>query len=237
MDKNKLFPKTHIWLILPFIVVICGFYFSYWSKFLDVPFRQHIHGLTATCWFILVIVQPYLYQKGNIRLHRKIGLIGLFLAGGVVFSMLQMLPFILSSGIPSDIAYGILFLDFIALGGFSFSIWMGIRNVKNIRIHGRWMVATVIWSFQPAVIRLIDFSIRKTTNGNSPFNFTELVYISNAIIFLAIIIIMLDDYRKEKVIYSSYMVICITVILMSTLYSYITKASWWGYFLESVLKS
>ncbi len=233
MKHNKLFPRAHIWLILPFIIVISGFYFSYWTKFLDVPFRFHVHALTATCWFILVIIQPYLYQKGNIKLHRKIGFIGLFLAGGVVFSMLQMFPFILNSGIPSDIAYGILFLDIIALGGFSFSLYMGIRNVKNTRVHGRWMIATVIWSFQPALIRLIG----KVTNGSFTLNFTELVYISNGLIFLSIALIMLDDYRKEKKFYSSYSMICVTMILMSFLYVYMTEAAWWGYFLDNLLKS
>lgn len=237
MNHNKLFPKTHIWLLLPFIIVISGFYFSYWAKFLDVPFRFHIHALAATFWFVLVIIQPYLYQKRNIKLHRKIGLIGLFLAGGVVFSMLQMFPFILSAGIPSDIANGILFLDFVALIGFSFSIYMGIRNVKNTRVHGRWMIATVIWSFQPALIRLIQVIISRASNGDSALNFTELVHLSNGIIFLSIAFIMLDDYKKEKKLYSSYGLICITMILMSFLYSYMTEASWWGSFLEALLKS
>ena len=150
MKTTKLFPKTHLWLVIPFIIIITSFYPSYWTKFFSVPFRFHVHGLTATGWYILVIIQPYLYQKNNLRLHRKLGLAGLFLAGGVIFSALQLLPFILSNpNIPPNIAYGIIYLDFVALGGFVISVYLGIRNVKNTRVHGRWMIATVFWSLLP----------------------------------------------------------------------------------------
>lgn len=233
----KLFPRTHIWLILPLIIVISGFLLTYWFRFLSVPFRQHVHGLTATCWFILVIVQPYLYQKNNIQLHRKIGLIGLFLAGGVIFSALQMLPFNLTSGMPLNIAYGLIFMDFIALGGFTFSVYKAIRNVKNTRVHGRWMIASVLWSLQPALLRLINNPMSEITNGKPPINFTEVIYLSNGLIFLSIGLIILDDYRKEKIIYSSYSIICIAMILMSLLYTYMSEAPWWGNLLQALLKN
>ena len=236
MKTTRLFPRTYLWAIIPFIIIISSFYPSYWTKFFSVPFRYHVHGLTATCWYILVIVQPYLYQKNNLQLHRKLGLFGLFLAGGVVFSALQLLPFISSNpNIPPSLVNGILFIDFVALGGFVISVYFGIRNVKDTRIHGRWMVATVFWSLLPALIRFLNYPVGKIINLN--MSFTEMVYLTNGLVFLSIGLIMFDDYRKEKVIYNSYSFIAIVMVIISVAYSYMIEAPWWGNLLKILLKN
>lgn len=92
MSNKSLFPRTHLWLILPFVITISGFIF-YWMSFNNSPFRHHVHGLSATAWYLLVILQPYLYQQNKMQLHRKVGFLGLFLAGALVFSGLQNIPF------------------------------------------------------------------------------------------------------------------------------------------------
>ena len=236
MKSIKLFPRTYIWLIIPFLIIISSFYSSYWTKFFSVPFSFHVHGLTATCWYLLVIVQPYLYKRNNIRLHRRLGMFGLFLAGGVVFSALQMLPFILSNpNISPSLVNGIIFIDFFAIGGFAISVFFGIRNVKNTRVNGRWMIATVFWSLLPALIRFLNYPMAKITNGN--INFTEIVYVTNGLIFLSIGLIIIDDYRKEKVIYTSYGIISILMVVMSISYSYFVEAQWWSNLLKVLIKS
>ena len=87
------YRKAHLWLIVPFVITLLGFFPSYWSRFTDAPFRQHLHGLTATAWYLLLIVQPWLYHNEPIRYHRKVGFVSIFIAGGVVFSALLVIPF------------------------------------------------------------------------------------------------------------------------------------------------
>jgi hypothetical protein len=43
MDKSlkiDLFPKAHLWLLIPFVLTIAGFYISYWSKFSEAPWSN-----------------------------------------------------------------------------------------------------------------------------------------------------------------------------------------------------
>ncbi|GAA4268622.1 hypothetical protein GCM10022257_07230 [Hyunsoonleella aestuarii] len=158
------------------------------------------------------------------------------MAGGVVFSALQMLPFILSNpNLPPSLANGILFIDFVALGGFVISVYFGVRNVKDTRIHGRWMIATVFWSLLPALIRFLNYPVGKIVNWD--LNFTELVYVTNGLVFLSMGLIILIDYSKEKIIYTSYSIIAIVMIIMSISYSYMVEAPWWGNFLKVLLKN
>jgi len=136
------FPKAHLWLLIPFFLTILGFYFSYWSKLSEVPFRHHGHGITATLWYVLLVIQPYVYNNKSLKLHRKIGFIGLFLAGGVVFSALQVIPYNIVSGLTDYLKYGLTFYDFVALMGFSLSVIMAMLKSKSKDKHARWMIST-----------------------------------------------------------------------------------------------
>lgn len=67
MNKYK---NAHLWLLIPFVIVLLGFLPSYWLKFAEAPWRQHLHGITATLWFVLLIVQPYLVTRRELMTTR-----------------------------------------------------------------------------------------------------------------------------------------------------------------------
>ena len=156
MDRYK---NVHRWLLIPFVIVMLGFAPSYWLKFTDAPFRQHLHGLTATLWFILLIVQPYLATRGNLRAHRRFGMYALILAGGVALSGLGTIPYNLhNQALPEVARYGLSFVDVVLVAGFVVSVVMAIRTVKQTDDHARWMISTVFWVLAPATFRLYMFS-------------------------------------------------------------------------------
>ena len=156
MDRYK---NVHLWLLIPFIIVMLGFAPSYWLRFTDAPFRQHLHGLTATLWFILLIVQPYLVSRGRVRAHRRYGMFALILAGGVALSGLGAIPYnFTNEGLPEVARYGLSFVDIVLVAGFVASVVMAIRTVKQTEDHARWMISTVFWVLSPATFRLFMFS-------------------------------------------------------------------------------
>ena len=75
------YRNTHLWLLLPFAVAVLGFVPSYWLRFFEVPWRHHVHGLTATLWFVLLVAQPYLISRGHAAQHRRYGMLALIVAG------------------------------------------------------------------------------------------------------------------------------------------------------------
>jgi len=74
------YRNVYLWLLIPFSIVMLAFLPSYWLGFGDAPWRQHLHGLTATLWFCLLIAQPYLVTRGHVDAHRRYGMIALVLA-------------------------------------------------------------------------------------------------------------------------------------------------------------
>ena len=96
--KNPKFKTAHLWLLIPLFIFLSGFYYTYWSNFSEVLFRRHVHATTATLWIILLVIQPWVYNNKPLAYHRKIGFVGVFLAGGVVFTVLHcfnsMVPYL-----------------------------------------------------------------------------------------------------------------------------------------------
>jgi len=151
---NK-FKNTHLWLLIPFAIVIVGFLPSYWLKFAEAPWRQHLHGITATLWFVLLVVQPYLVTRGHVRQHRLFGMIALLLAGGVALSALGAIPYnLVNERLPEVARYGLSFIDIVLVPGFLFALVMAIKTSKKADDHARWMISTVFWVVSPGLFRV-----------------------------------------------------------------------------------
>lgn len=96
MSENAIVKRRHsehiFYLAMAFvfpIVVLAGFARTYYLKVLyDTPalpgYLVHFHGLVMTSWVVLFVVQVMLVANGRVRLHRRLGIAGLVLAGLVV---------------------------------------------------------------------------------------------------------------------------------------------------------
>lgn len=225
--KQQTFPRAHYWLLIPFLIAMAGFFFSYWSVFTQVPFRFHVHGLTATAWYLLLVIQPWVYHQKSVRLHRKIGFVGIFLAGGVAFSALQMIPFNIIGGLSEANRYGFSFFDFGALLGFSVSVVAAMLNSRNISLHARWMISTAFWALIPALGRLVYIPMVISMGENAPFSFLETLYLCAAAASVPLLIMMYIDYRLERRIYLPYLLVLISVPLLTYLAGVMGTTSWW----------
>lgn len=222
------FPNVHLWMILPLLIATIGFYFTYWSVFADVPFHQHLHGLSATLWFVLLIVQPLLQKHNSLALHRKIGFVGLFLAGAVVFSALQIIRNNLTNdALQPVLQYGLTWGDFLFLLGFSHAVLMAMWRSRDKAIHARYMIASAIWALLPALSRLIYFPMLIVYGYPPPMSFLVVLYLSVGLILGAVGIMIAIDYRRYGRIYAGYSFVAGGVLLFGISVSYMGKAPWW----------
>jgi hypothetical protein len=232
MDKQlkiNLFPKAHLWLLIPFILTISGFYLSYWSSFSEAPWRQHMHGLSATAWYVLVILQPWLIHNKPLNYHKKLGIIGIFLAGAVVFSALQVMPHqVVNEFLPDVLKYGFSFADLCALAGFSICVIVGVWHAQNIDVHARWLISTVFWILLPATARLVYFPLLNVYEGNPPITYLQVVNICFVVTaFLPLLYMIYLDYKKEKKIYKSYIFTLIGITFYTLAIAPMGRWQWW----------
>lgn len=202
----RIFPNAHLWLLIPFVLTVAGFYLSYWSRFTEAPWRQHMHGLSSTAWYMLLILQPWLIHNRSAATHKKVGIVGIFLAGAVVFSALQVMPHqVVNDFLPDVLKYGFSFADLCALTGFSICVIAGVWQARNTRLHARWMVSTVFWILLPATARLVYFPMYGAYDGEPPVTYLQVAYMTFVVtVMLPLLYMIFRDYSRERRIYRPY---------------------------------
>lgn len=193
MERYK---HLHLWLIIPFLIAIFGFMKSYFLNFTAASWGNHLHGISATMWFIFIIIQPWLAVTGKIKQHKKLGILGIFLAGCVFVSALAMIPenirFAQVEGsspvAPDYFLYGVSFFDLISITGFAFSVIMAVIKSKKLHEHAMWMISTVLWALMPALARLV---LMPSMMLGGPIDFSVLAMLTTPFIILTAIIIMI----------------------------------------------
>lgn len=123
----------------------------------SAPWVVHLHGAFALSWVLLFLAQPMLVRYGALRLHRRIGRIGLPLAIGVAVTMLPAGVFqatrdaaagagpIGISTLLGVLTSGIIFVALVAAG---------IAARRDREAHPRWLLLATLIVIWPAWFRL-----------------------------------------------------------------------------------
>ncbi len=203
------YKNFHLWMLVPFVISILGFSYSYYSKLSTASFHQHVHGISATLWYILVIVQPYLItRKQNVQTHRMLGMVALILAGIVAGSAFAIIPKNIDNVEALDVngffnptfAYFATFIDFVLVSLFVVSVGLAIANIKrkNLSSHVQWLMASVFFVLGPGLARLIGLICIMANKGNLEGISFEILSVPTMIVMLLIIIFFCYKYGSFK---------------------------------------
>ena len=89
--KPRLFRQLHFYFAIALCVAVGGFWPSFFSKLASTDRAHLIHGVSATLWMTVPIVQSWLIGRRRFKLHRQLGWITLaVLAPILVISGLHM---------------------------------------------------------------------------------------------------------------------------------------------------
>jgi hypothetical protein len=150
--------------VLMLLIVLVGFSHTYFSKgavFAHLPsLLVHFHGAVFTSWILLFVVQTCLVSSGNVRLHRKLGVLG-----GVIAVLMVILGTLVPFG---TLRRGAVLPSFFTpasfLWGNVLGIWLtgiligiAIWQRKNSRLHKRLMFIANVTLMGPALSRMLIF--------------------------------------------------------------------------------
>lgn len=171
------YRNFHAWMLVPFAISILGFSYSYYLNFANATFHQHVHGMSATLWYVLVVVQPYLIvRKKDIPSHRALGAIGTMLAGVVAGSALTIIPKNIDDVATLDpngffnptFAYFAVIIDVLLVSMFISSVALAILAIKrrDVAGHVQWMMASVFFVLSPGLARMFGIAAIVANQGN-----------------------------------------------------------------------
>ena len=213
------YRQFHLWMLLPFFISVLGFSYSYYLYLSDATFHQHVHGVSATLWFMLVILQPYLItRKHNVQWHRSLGTIGVMLAGVVAGSALTIIPKNTDNIESLDVndffnptfAYFATVIDIVLILMFIVSVSLAVLSIKqrNLADHVQWLMASVFFVLSPALLRLIGIAVIFLNEGSvEGFTMVDLA-LPTMIMMLVLITIFYSKFGSFKHLSFQLLVIC-----------------------------
>ncbi len=205
MDQYK---NLHLWMLIPFVLMQLGIFPFYWPTFSQEYWGVHVHYWLATTWYLFLITQPYYATHGKLEKHRTNGIIGFFIAGGVVFSAIVMLMGDMqnagmieknpsSSNLTPEFLYGVVVIELILTAAFIYSIVQAILKRKYLEEHAWWLIAGLFYIMMPAVGRGFFFLLAVLNGGlyNVP------LYVPNNIatgVIITLLLFFAWKYKKLK---------------------------------------
>jgi len=133
------------------LVVFIGFARTYFlaDYFHAKPFAApivHVHAAVFTSWILLLVIQTSLAGTGNVRIHRRLGLIGLGLAPAMVILGVLVAAEMLRrfAAVPGFDAPGIYAVALSEIAGFAVPVLFAFRLRRRSDYHKRLILVGTI---------------------------------------------------------------------------------------------
>jgi len=218
-----LYPNAQWYFLAAIVTTWIGFSHSYFLRIGHATIFQHIHGAAAGLWMALLVVQPILYQRGALALHRRLGRIGVYvLAPLIVLGGALMVHNMIkhqASHFPGMV-YTLSYLDMWSLVLFPLFVVLAIYYGRNTELHARYMACTVLLLLPPALTRLLAFIPWFDTMTKS-VNFSYLLMLT------ILVLLLIDDLRKGKI-RAPYLVAFVLMLPMALTMNFVGNWHWWN---------
>jgi uncharacterized membrane protein YozB (DUF420 family) len=155
------YRNAHFVVLALLALTFVAFWPSYFSQLPSGKSAWHYHAAGAMLWTLMVIVQSWSIHGGHRTLHRNAGLASfllfpLFLVGGMMAIQAETVPLTEGFGKPENINVGPFgFFDPLANIGFAVLFYGGLKHRRNVQLHSRYMIATLLFLVAPVIWRLL----------------------------------------------------------------------------------
>jgi hypothetical protein len=158
---EKEYKNVGYFLLILFVLVIAGFYESYFGLFphfnSSITTSIHFHAFVMALYVILLIVQPFLIFYKKFETHRLFGKFSYVLVPIIIFSFFAMIYKEYNDKLLHKISNAE-FIEFTFLNIGKLSLFGGfymfaIINKRNTPFHMRYIIATALVFVEPSLTR------------------------------------------------------------------------------------
>lgn len=143
------------------LLVLVGFWASYWAPIGEVPLAFHVHAATSITWLALLIIQQLTIQRRQNTLHKQLGQASLWLFPFLMLGFVMIIDVAArkyaAASSPSALQNGPSFAigTVIAMAAYSTLFYLALKNRRNIRLHAGYMLASPIILFESPFSRVL----------------------------------------------------------------------------------
>ncbi len=149
------YRAAHWYFLAALGAIVAGFWPSFFRPLGTGDVAHSVHGVTATLWVVALAVQSWLIAHGQRRWHRRVARGAFLLLPVLVVSALQMVAVMFRNpDMPPFLPPLLAFIDLPSVALLVVLVALALRNVRTPAAHKRYMSATVLIGFPPALGRL-----------------------------------------------------------------------------------
>ena len=178
------------------------------------PSILHVHGALFFAWPVLFVVQAFLATRGRIQTHRSLGLLGIALATGMVFSGLAAIASTLhlaeqAAGPEQGNALALVAFSGVLMFAVFVTAAVGYRHRRDI--HQRLMLLATLAMVQAASVRFVALivlgGLPVQQEGAPPPLAVWLVAVPQLLVdAIVLVAVCLYDWRKRGSVHPAYVV-------------------------------
>lgn len=194
----------HYFVGFVLLVVLSGFWASYFTLIGHVQLAFHVHAITASSWLLLIIVQSVAIHARRNAIHKLAGkasfvMFPLLIAGFVMIINVsaarfaaQESPFIAVLGPAFGIGMAISIAAYLSL------FYLAVRNRRTTKLHAGYMLATPMILFESPFSRLMDsaFPWMNVIGSEGPRAVLDTIAISDALVAVFAMALYFMDRRN-----------------------------------------
>lgn len=185
------------WMALALATMMAGFWPSFFARLDETDLPHLVHGVTATLWMTIAVLQAWLIRRRAVGTHRKLGRWLLVLPPIIVVSGLQMIGVMLThySDPPPLVSFKFAYLDALGLVLFLVGVGLAVHHARRheVALHLRWMACTVLIALEPALERLY-----LTLLPGLVRDFDAALYVSLFTVEAILVVLIVRDWRAGR---------------------------------------
>lgn len=150
------YAHAHWYFLAALGAIVAGFWPSFFRPLAARDLAHAVHGITATLWVVALAVQSWLMSRGLRRWHRRVAWVALLvLLPVLVVSALRMVVVMFANPeMPPFLPPLLAFIDLPSVVFLVVLVTLALRHRRTPEAHKRFMAATVLLGFPPALTRL-----------------------------------------------------------------------------------
>lgn len=156
------YRHAHYFVGFVLLVILAGFWASYWSVVRSVPLAFHVHAISSSTWLVLLIVQSVAIHRRANLLHKQIGQASFVLFPFLILGFMLIIdvsarsyaaassPFALHNAPSFGVGMAVAVSAYLTL------FYQAMKHRRNVRLHAGYMLATPLILFESPFSRVIE---------------------------------------------------------------------------------
>lgn len=185
------------------LVIVVGFWGSYFLPISDVPVAFHVHALTATAWVTLLMFQIWSIHGQRNGLHKRVGMLSLFLFPFLIVGFVMIINvaaerFVSSNSDSAQFLTPSFGLSMVfAILAYVVLFFLALRYRGNVRLHAGYLLATPLVLFESPFSRIMleHLPFLVFTGSEFPQRILDAIVISMAMAIAFALVLYLRDRK------------------------------------------